>query len=864
MPELRRARAVVTGLRKRLLFLVLGSVLPFLLLIGIVAQNHLADQKPLAAERALARSQRIADQLDDRLSSIESVMRAVTLTVRARPSDRPANDRALRDLAHSFGPDFASWRLFDTAGRLIGSSSPGAEAPQRHYMRSLWARSRTGEAFVTEPVNTSWAGYIVHMILPMRDPGGDSAFLVAQIRLQNLRPIIQARGLPNGTAIAVISDSGRVVGREPAPERWVGRDLSWFTPVRDSRDQQNGARVATTPDGVERLMAFAQTRNAPWLVWTGIPMTAVFAQARFEFLRAVGYGGLALVLALILAMWQASRIIDPLTRLSEDAAKLGTGDLSHRSDVTGPDELGVLAQTINQMAATLEHQGTVLRESEERYRGLFDTNPLPMWVLDPKTLEFLAVNRAAVEAYGFSEEEFLAMKASDIRPPEDIPKLLQHLAEPDARSHRYRARHRRKDGTVFPVEIDSGSFSFSGRMARLVVAHDVSERIHAEEALREAESQLRQSQRLEAVGQLTGGIAHDFNNVLTAIGSYSDFLYESLDPGDARRLDIQEIRKAADRAAGLTKQLLAFSRSQILQPRVLDVNESLAELESLLGRVLTADLELVFALDPEAGRVRADPGQLAQVVINLAVNARDAMPDGGVLTISSRNEHVTGDGADVEPGDYVVIDVSDTGTGMDEQTLQRIFEPFFTTKGPGKGTGLGLSTCYGIVHQSGGYISAESTVGRGTTFTIRLPRVDQPIEAEQPKPESAVPGQRSEVILVVEDEESVRRATRRILIKKGYTVLEASDGNEALQVMRSRPKIDLLLTDLVMPGMGGRELVRALRSEGRAVPTLYMSGYTKDAVMRSELDPDIPVVEKPFSQDDLAAKVREVLDKSRD
>ncbi|MEX1113427.1 MAG: ATP-binding protein, partial [Patescibacteria group bacterium] len=662
--------------------------------------------------------------------------------------------------------------------------------------------------------------------------------------------------------IAVLSDSDKVLGRVPDPERWVGRNLSWFAPNRDSRGQQSGARVATTPDGVERMMAFARTRNASWHVWTGIPMTAVFAHARFEFLRAVGYGALALVLALMLAMWQASRIIDPLTRLSEDAAKLGTGDLSHRSDVAGPDELGVLAQTINQMAATLEHQGTVLRESEERYRGLFDTNPLPMWVLDPNTLEFLAVNRAALEAYGYSEEEFLAMKASDIRPPEDVAQLLKHIAKSDGRSHRYLTRHRRKDGTVFPVELDSGSFTVFGRLARLVVVHDVSDRIKAEAALRDAESQLRQSQRLEAVGQLTGGIAHDFNNVLTAIGSYSDFLYESLDPGDARRLDIQEIRKAADRAAGLTKQLLAFSRSQILQPRVLDVNESLAELELLLGRVLTADLDLVFALDPEAGRVRADPGQLAQVIINLAVNARDAMPDGGVLTISSRNERVAEDGADVKPGDYVVIDVSDTGTGMDAQTVQRIFEPFFTTKGPGKGTGLGLSTVYGIVHQSGGYISAESAVGRGTTFTIRLPRVDQPVEPERPKPESAVAGQRSEIVLVVEDEESVRRATRRILIKKGYTVLEAADGNEALQVMQSHPKIDLLLTDLVMPGMGGRELVRVLRSEGRAIPTLYMSGYTKDAVMRSELDPDIMVLEKPFSQAELATKVREVLDKS--
>ncbi|MCR4340445.1 MAG: PAS domain S-box protein [Gemmatimonadaceae bacterium] len=685
-----------------------------------------------------------------------------------------------------------------------------------------------------------------------------------------------APDLPEASSIAIINERGIIIGRTPDPDKWVGYDIAG-TPLDSAATAAlSGATEFTTQDSVHRLLVVTSITEAPWRVGIGIPTSVLFAQARTNFAATVGYGGLALTLALILALWQASRIIDPIRRLSADAARLGTGNLAHRADVTDSDEFGVLAVTMNEMATTLEQQSAVLKENEARYRELFDVNPLPMWVFDPESLHFLAVNRAAVEAYGFSESEFLGMRISDIRPEEDVPELIRHLKEATShlkeakgRSAKYSMRHRRKDGTLIDVEIHAGAITFGGRPGGLVVAHDVSEQIRSEQALRDAELQLRQSQRLEAIGQLTGGIAHDFNNILTAIGNYSDFLYESLDAGDVRRLDAQEIRKAADRAAGLTKQLLAFSRSQILQPRVLDVNESLKELELLLKRLLTADLELVLDLDPEVGRVRADPGQLAQVIMNLTLNARDAMPNGGTLSIATCNEsflepvYNATDTVAIKPGRYVAIEVSDTGAGMDPDTLHRIFEPFFTTKGPGKGTGLGLSTVHGIVHQSEGYIFADSRMGAGTTFTIYLPRVDQPVESHtHAQPERPEAGRRSETILVVEDEEAVRRAVRRILVKKGYTVIEAADGNEALKVMGSHPNIDLLLTDLVMPGMGGSELVRVLREQNRRVLTLYMSGYTKDAVMRAELDPDIMVLEKPFTQGELAAKVREVLDRS--
>ncbi len=869
MPVERLARAAPTGLRRRLVFLVLASVLPFMLLVALVARKQLTDQKPVAGDHASARARRIADDLDARLRDIKSTAEAITYAISADPSARASNDRTLRAVSRNISHEELAWRVLTPKGLVIGSSTADLDAAERDFLRGLAIDhgERRGD-FFSDPLHIPSAGHVVFLVVPMRDARQNPALLFTRIKVNIFQPALIAPDLPRGTSIAVITEGGSIVGRSPDPDRWVGFSIAG-TPLDSAATAALKAPVEfTTLDSVPRLLSVTRMSAAPWRVSVGIPTNVLLIQAQRDFRRTLGYGGLALALALALALWQASRIVEPIRRLSLDAARLGTGDLAHRSGVKGTDELAVLATAMNEMATTLEQQGAGLRESEERYRGLFDINPLPMWVLDPKSLAFLAVNRAAIEAYGYSEQEFLNMKSSEIRLPEDVPDLLRHMEANKIHARRYLTRHRRRDGTVFPVEIDAGAITFGGQPARLVVANDISERVRAEESLRDAEVQLRQSQRLEAIGQLTGGIAHDFNNVLTAIGSYSDFLYDSLDAGDARRLDILEIRKASDRAAGLTKQLLAFSRSQILQPRVLDVNVAVTELDMLLKRLLTADIELILALDPEIGHVRADPGQLAQVIMNLVVNARDAMPKGGVLTVSSRNDHVTGHpgnnaGATApKPGDYVVVEVADTGIGMDDETVQRIFEPFFTTKGPGQGTGLGLSTVHGIVHQSGGYIAVDSKPGAGTTFMIRLPRVYQPVDGEPSKPARAVAGQRTEVILVVEDEEAVRRAARRILVKKGYTVVEAVDGNDALDMMDTHARIDLLLTDLVMPGMGGRELVRALDAQGRSVPTLYMSGYTKDAVMRAELDPDIPVLEKPFSQDELAAKVREVLDKN--
>jgi two-component system, cell cycle sensor histidine kinase and response regulator CckA len=398
--------------------------------------------------------------------------------------------------------------------------------------------------------------------------------------------------------------------------------------------------------------------------------------------------------------------------------------------------------------------------------------------------------------------------------------------------------------------------SLAGEVVGAILLHqDVSEQRKGEEALRRSEAQLRHAQKMEAVGQLAGGIAHDFNNLLTGILSYADLVLGELRPGDPIRADLEQIRHAAQRAAALTRQLLAFSRRQVLQPHVLSLNGCVAELDAILRRLLGADVTLDTELDPGLWYVQADPGQLEQVLVNLVVNARDAMPAGGRVTIATAN-------LPLSHGAYATLSVSDTGIGMDAATQARIFDPFFTTKEQGKGTGLGLSTVYGIVEQSGGHVTVESAPGEGATFTIFFPRHSAPALGLPPGADRrSLPGG-TETLLLVEDEAAVRTSARRLLERQGYTVVEARHGADALRIFEEggRP-IDLVLTDLVMPEMGGRELVERLRARHPGVKVLYMSGYSERAVaVDGVMPPRTGFVEKPFTVEQLIRRTREILD----
>jgi signal transduction histidine kinase/ActR/RegA family two-component response regulator len=391
-------------------------------------------------------------------------------------------------------------------------------------------------------------------------------------------------------------------------------------------------------------------------------------------------------------------------------------------------------------------------------------------------------------------------------------------------------------------------------------------RREAEEALRRSEEQLRQWQRVEAIGRLAGGVAHDFNNLLMTILGCSELLLRDFDSADPRREEVEEIRRAAQRATSLTHQLLAFGRRQVLQPRVLDLNEIVENMNRMLRRMIGEDIQFLTILTPGLWPVRVDPGQIEQVVMNLVVNARDAMPEGGRLTIETANMNLDEEYARrhiaVKPGPFVMLAVTDTGCGMDAETRSHLFEPFFTTKEKGKGTGLGLSTVYGIIKQSGGNIWAYSEVGEGSTFKVYLPRAEEPAEDYKPKEIASEVAKGSETILLVEDEEAVRNMISRVLQGSGYTVLEAGQGKEALEACRKHPgPIHLMVTDVIMPQMSGRELAERMAVIRPEMKVLFMSGYPDNAIVHhGVLDPGTAFLQKPFTLTALENKVREVLE----
>jgi len=526
----------------------------------------------------------------------------------------------------------------------------------------------------------------------------------------------------------------------------------------------------------------------------------------------------------------------------------------------GEREKHILQFVSTQVAMAIERKRAEegLLENERRYRLLFQANPEAMWVYDCETLRFLAVNAAAVQRYGFSEQEFLTMTVRDIRPASELARFEETLHN-DTGGTYTGFRHRRKDGTLIDVDVEAQPISFAGRPARLVLARDVTAR-------RQLEDQLRQAQKMEAVGQLAGGIAHDFNNLLTAILGCTQLLLHATPPEDARREDVEEIKNAGLRAAELTRQLLAFSRRQVLAPKLLDMNSVVANMDKMLRRLIGEDVALVTELAADLGPVNADPGQLEQVLLNLAVNARDAMPQGGRLTIATANVVLTEEYAErhhrLPPGQYVLLAVSDTGVGMDEATQKHLFEPFFTTKEVGKGTGLGLATVYGIVKQSGGYIWVYSEPGHGTTVKVYLPRVAgaaEPLPAAEAAPELR---RGTETVLLVEDAAPVRTLARKSLENCGYRVLDAADGRAALDLSAHHAGgIDILVTDVVMPGMSGRELAERLAPLRPGMRVLYTSGYTDDAMVhQGVLRSGVAFLQKPFVPESLARKVREVLD----
>ncbi|MEO6392881.1 MAG: PAS domain S-box protein [Pyrinomonadaceae bacterium] len=511
-----------------------------------------------------------------------------------------------------------------------------------------------------------------------------------------------------------------------------------------------------------------------------------------------------------------------------------------------------------------KHAEQALQLSEERFRELIENAHDIIYTHDLRG-NYTSVNQMGQRITGYGHDEALRMNMLDVVAPESREYAKQMLARKLAGEDvtTYELEIISKAGKRIPVEVNTRVIFENGRPAGVQgIARDVTDR-------KSLEAQLRQAQKMEAIGQLAGGVAHDFNNLLTAINGYSDLAIRTLQPQDPLRHNLEEIKKAGTRAAGLTRQLLAFSRKQVLQPKVLSLNSIVTDLEKMLHRLIGEDVELRVILEPELGNAKADPGQIEQVIMNLAINARDAMPTGGKLTIETQNieldedyvrQHVA-----VEPGPYVILAVSDTGIGMDAETAKRIFEPFFTTKEVGRGTGLGLSTVYGIIKQSNGSIWVYSEPGRGTTFKVYLPRIED--SAEEYKRvddlEEVLAG--NETILLIEDDDTLRRLATEVLLSYGYKVLDAANGGAALLICERHPDaIELLITDVIMPEMNGVEAAERLGKIRPDMKVLFMSGYTSNSVVHQGVfESDMNFIQKPFSPADLARKIRSVLDEKK-
>ncbi|MBA3463587.1 MAG: EAL domain-containing protein [Deltaproteobacteria bacterium] len=521
--------------------------------------------------------------------------------------------------------------------------------------------------------------------------------------------------------------------------------------------------------------------------------------------------------------------------------------------------LDIAVQSIGEAYLATKQQ--LVARAEERYRAMFEHVPVPMWLFDRETLRFIAVNEAAIRHYGYSRDEFAAMTLADIRPPEDVAALRANIGEATGLLAPALWRHQKKDGSIISVQIAANDFVEAGKPVRLVVVSDVTARELAENKLRKTEGQLRQAQKMDAIGRLAGGVAHDFNNLLTVIESYAWMLEESFDPNDRRRDDVCEIRRASERATGITRQLLTLSRHSIVEPRSMNLDDLVAKFIPMLRR-LVGEQVTVVTHQTETPPVVADPGQMEQVIMNLAVNARDAMPSGGRLTIETMEETLDEDQAamrSVKPGHYVVLAVTDTGTGMDAQTQARIFDPFFTTKEPDKGTGLGLSIVHGIVSQAGGCVSAYSELGHGTTFRIHLPVSSETVVDPERSPVEAPRTLPAMTVLVVDDQREVRTVAARVLQEAGCHTIEAATAEEARRMcVTYEGSIDVVVLDVVLADGRGDRFVHQLRELRPLIKVVMMSGYPAGALSPTGAAPH-NLLAKPFSPSLLRAAVARVI-----
>jgi PAS domain S-box-containing protein len=756
--------------------------------------------------------------------------------------------------------------IIDPKGVVACTSLPASAVPRGPvYGGQVWLRQATaGPKFTGPLVDPVTKQNVIVAAAPIPDGG----FVAGFVDVVALGPALAAiAGGPRGLEFLVTTSDGlTIVTRSVSSARWTGATLAGTAFAR--------APIGPTRpdvDGTPRLYASTTVGSVHWNLYAGANRRAATASADDLFHRNAAIILLGLLGTLVASLFVYRRLARPIRQLRAAVANAGLQSTTDPIEVRGPAEVTALAGDFNRLVATVDRELTErlraqasAEDSERTYRLLFQNNPLSMWVYDQQTLALLEVNDAAVAHYGYAREEFLSMTIGDLRPSEDLPALLASAGNTDVLHHSGPWRHLKKDGSLIDVDITSHVIAFQDHRARLVIAEDVTERARLERLL-------RQSQKLESLGQLAGGVAHDFNNLLNVIRNYGMFVERDLTAaaGGSERFrgslaDLEQIREATERAARLTRQLLTFARQDVGRPEVIDVNDLVQGVQKLLGRTLGEHVLIGGSLASDVCPVKADRGQIEQVLVNLAVNARDAMPAGGTLTIDTDSilvdESFAATRPALRPGTYARIRVGDTGQGMERSVMEHVFEPFFTTKPPGQGTGLGLATVYGIVVQAGGTVHIYSEVGLGTTVSVLLPDTSEALS------DASTPTQAPHVfaggtVLVVEDEDALREVARRILEENGFRVLTAAGAAEALtKADQHEGRIDLILTDVIMPEVLGKELVATLAAGRPESRVLYMSGYARPFLASTgTLEPGVMLIEKPFSAAVLLERIGEAL-----
>jgi PAS domain S-box-containing protein len=757
-----------------------------------------------------------------------------------------------------------------TDGTVACSSKPPAGTGPNGYAAASWLPAALiAPQLVAPTVDGRTGRQAVVISTPVRGLGAVVAFL-------DLAAIGNTAGELFGGSrqleFLVRTADATILTRWPDGEQWAG------TSTRDSGfAPPTGAGEGRDVTGLRRVYGQASVDGVGWPVYAGAPRGAALAAAHRLARRQALIAGVGLLAGLLATLLVYRRITRPISQLRGAVrAAAASGGVDSTVTVRGPREVAELGTEFTNLLAAVDrelderrHAEATAREHERNYRQMFDTSPYPIYLFDPDSLAIVEANDAAVNYYGHARAALLTMTVTALGPPEDAEALAAGIAAAGPVDHARGQRQVKHDGTVAEVSVTSHVLSFAGREVRCAVLEDVTEREHLER-------RLRLSQRMESLGELAGGIAHDFNNLLGIILGYAamsarDVEAAAQDDPAWRALhdDLVQIVAAGDRAAALTRQLLAFAAAgAVAEPRVLDLNSVVADIDKLLSRTLGADIRLVTQLTDQPWPVKADPSQLEQVLMNLAVNARDAMPDGGTLTIETDqvtvDEHYAAGHPGLRAGRYMRLRVSDTGAGMSKAVIERAFEPFFTTKPKGHGTGLGLATIYGIIKHGGGHAQIYSEPGLGTTITALLPATDEAVDTAQPASSQTADRGDGHVVLLVEDDDSLRALTERILSRHGYTVLSAGAGAEAQQIATASPRIDLLLTDVVMPGMDGHALATALEAIHPALKVIYMSGYTETILAaRNTLPAGVTLLNKPVTVHQVLSAVARSIDSER-